>query len=142
MTTSFPHLKKMPESESEWFQALINLARFLRGPEGCPWDRKQTSKDFAHFLHGEAEELNEALQGSDNAHIEEEFGDTFFCLMTTAAAAEAEGLFTLQGALERAHEKMIRRHDHVFSGNTAATPEQAIEAWEQVKAREKKKDNT
>jgi len=135
----FPHWKKAPENEQEWFQVLLDLARYLRSPEGCPWDREQTSCDFAKFACEEGRELLEAFETSDNAHIEEEFGDTLFCMLGVAAAAEAEGRFNVAEAFQRAHEKMIRRHDHVFGETRAATPEDAIAMWNQIKAREKKR---
>lgn len=133
----YPHWKKTPETEVEWFEALINLTRYLRGPDGCPWDQEQTALDFGRYAHEEAGEMVEALEGNDCRHMEEEFGDTLFVLLATAAAAEVEGRFTLRSALERIHEKMIRRHDHVFGENKAMTPEEAIAAWNKVKAREK-----
>lgn len=132
----YPHLKKLPETESEWFEAVINLARYLRSPQGCPWDRQQTAKNFADFAREEAVELDEAFAMDDNEKIEEEYGDTFFCMLATVAAAEEEGRFALRHALERIHEKMIRRHDHVFGENKAQTPEQAIESWNTIKAAE------
>jgi uncharacterized protein YabN with tetrapyrrole methylase and pyrophosphatase domain len=132
-----PHWRKTPESETEWFEALIALARYLRAPGGCPWDREQSALDFGRYAREEAGEMVEALEGSDNDHMEEEFGDTLFVMLATAAAAEAEGRFTLKSALERIHEKMIRRHDHVFGENKAMTPEEAIAAWNQIKAEEK-----
>jgi uncharacterized protein YabN with tetrapyrrole methylase and pyrophosphatase domain len=133
----YPHAPRTPESEAEWFQALIDLARYLRSPEGCPWDREQTARTFAHFSKEEAAELDQAFESGDKAEIEEEFGDTLFTLLASAAAAEEEGLFTLQAALEKAHEKMIRRHDHVFGHTKAATPQDAIDAWNRIKAKEK-----
>ncbi|MFA6244562.1 MAG: MazG nucleotide pyrophosphohydrolase domain-containing protein [Candidatus Hydrogenedentales bacterium] len=134
---NLPHLPHEPASEGDWFEALMNLCRYLRGPDGCPWDREQTSTDFARHSIGETEELLEALQGTDNAHAEEEFGDTLFVMLAAGAAAEAEGRFNVQRALERAHEKMIRRHDHVFGENKAATPEDAIAAWNRIKQQER-----
>ncbi len=135
--TSYPHLNKTPETESEWFDALAALARFLRAPGGCPWDQERTAMDFATFAGEEVEELREALTEEDNRHAEEEFGDCLFTLMACAAAAEAEGRFTLGGALTRAHEKLVRRHDHVFRADKATTPEEAMASWQQIKAREK-----
>jgi uncharacterized protein YabN with tetrapyrrole methylase and pyrophosphatase domain len=133
----YPHWTKTPKTELDWLEALIALARFLRGPEGCPWDQEQTALDFGKYAKEEAEELVEALERNDNGHMEEEFGDTLFVMLATAAAAESEGRFTLKSALERIHEKMIRRHDHVFGENKATTPEEAIASWNNVKAREK-----
>ena len=115
----------------------MNLARYLRGPEGCPWDREQTSLTFARYAIKEGDELVEALERADNAHSEEEMGDTLFVLLASIAAAESEGRFTLGSVLERVHEKMIRRHDHVFGETKAQTPEDAIAAWNKVKAEEK-----
>ena len=57
----FPGMNKDPETEAEWFSALINLTRFLRSPEGCPWDREHNAGDFARFSVEEGEELTEAL---------------------------------------------------------------------------------
>lgn len=135
----YPHLRRQPETELEWFEALIGLARFLRGPEGCPWDREQTALTFAQYAKEEADEMVDALASKDNAHSEEEFGDTLFVMLAAAAAAEEEGRFTLKGALERAHDKMIRRHDHVFGENKAQTPEDAIAAWNKIKDQERAK---
>ncbi|MBX7256515.1 MAG: hypothetical protein K1Y02_09155 [Candidatus Hydrogenedentes bacterium] len=132
-----PHLPHDPVSEADWFEALMNLCRYLRGPDGCPWDREQTSNDFARHSVGEMEEFLEALSGTDHSHAEEEFGDTLFVLLAAGAAAEAEGRFNVRNALERAHEKMVRRHDHVFGDTKAATPEDAIAAWERIKQQER-----
>lgn len=133
-----PHLSKEPGNETEWFDALIRMARFLRGPEGCPWDRKQCAANFAKFAEEETAELREAFDDNDNPHIEEEFGDCFFTLLACAAAAEEEGRFRLEDALRGIHEKMVRRHGHVFGDEKAETPEDAVEMWNKVKAREKK----
>lgn len=133
----YPHLKSIPETETDWFGALASLARFLRSPEGCPWDRERTALEFATFAGEEVEELREALMSGDMRHAEEEFGDCLFTLLACMAAAEAQGAFTLRGALERAHEKLVRRHDHVFRADKAATPEEAMASWQEIKAREK-----
>lgn len=134
-----PYISKTPETEMEWYQALADLARYLRTPEGCPWDREHDSQQFAGFVADESREFIEALASGDNDHAEEEFGDCLFTLIASAAAAEEEGRFTLRHALERAHEKMVRRHDHVFGENKALSPEAAMDAWNRVKAEEKRK---
>lgn len=131
-----PHISSLPQNEREWFQALMDLARFLRTPEGCPWDRDQTSKSFASYLGGEVEELMEAFD-TNNTHLAEEFGDVLFTLLASAAAAEEEGRLTLEEVLVGAHEKMIRRHEHVFGENKAASPQDAIDSWNRIKAQEK-----
>lgn len=132
-----PHVNCSAETENEWFEALTSLARFLRTPEGCPWDREQSSGDFAGYAKGEVEEFIEAIEHNDNPHIAEEFGDAFFTLLASAAAAEEEGRFQLKDALEAIHAKMIRRHDHVFGDVKAKSAEDAVKAWEDAKAKER-----
>ena len=132
-----PHLSEKPSSETQWFEALISLARYLRTPEGCPWDREQTTLDFAKYAVEEAGEFAQACTKSDTDDVREEFGDALFVLLAAAAAAEEEGLFKLTDALALAHEKMVRRHEHVFGDVKAQTPEEATAAWNAVKAREK-----
>jgi uncharacterized protein YabN with tetrapyrrole methylase and pyrophosphatase domain len=134
---AFPHLSRAPQSEADWFEALLQLARYLRGPAGCPWDRVQSSADFARYVKGEAEELVAAMEKGDAAHAQEEFGDTLFTLLAVAAAAESEGRMDVLAALRGAHDKMIRRHEHVFGDEKAETPEDAVRIWEAVKLRER-----
>lgn len=132
-----PHLSAEPVREADWHQALIDLARFLRTPEGCPWDQKQTARSFAEYHVEESVEYVEALDGDDHHHMAEECGDALFTLLASVAAAEAEGLFTYEEMLRAAHEKMVRRHDHVFGEEKATTPEEAIAAWNRMKAAER-----
>lgn len=130
-------LQKIPQNEIDWFDALIRLARYLRGPEGCPWDRKQRSKDFGRFCLDEAHELAEAFAHQDFSHVEEEWGDTLFTLLATMAALEEEGRSSLARALKRIHEKMVRRHGHIFGDHVAETPEDAAAVWNRIKAEER-----
>ncbi len=138
--TDLPYLDKAPKNERDWLEALVKLARYLRTPGGCPWDRAQTSRDFARFAQDEAKEYLEAFEGeSDDDHIAEELGDCLFTLFASMVAGEEEGRFTVLDALRGAHDKMVRRHAHVFADDPAATPEDAVAAWERVKAEEKRR---
>ncbi len=132
-----PELQPTPKAPGDWFEALIRLAQFLRSPEGCPWDREQGTRQFATFAKEEAEELCDALDEQDNRHAEEEFGDCFFTLVNCMVAAEEEGRFTINSALERAYQKMIRRHEHVFRSDRAMTPEEAVISWDKIKQQER-----
>ena len=139
MMQDLPYVDKVPKSESDWFSVLVSLARYLRSPEGCPWDRERTPLEFAGFVRDEAVEYIEAVQAGDAEDIEEEFGDCLFTLLASMAAAEELGLMKLDRALEAAHEKMVRRHAHVFADEKAETPEDAVLAWERIKAKEKRR---
>ncbi len=125
--------------ESEVFEVLLELARYLRSPEGCPWDRKQTSLNFANYVKEECSEYIDAIERGSIDEIEEEFGDVLFTLLASAVACESEGKMNIFGALKKAHEKMIRRHTHVFSNNKATTEEEAWNSWQKIKEEEKKK---
>lgn len=138
---SLPHIRRVPKQEGDWFEALMDLARYLRTPEGCPWDRQQSSLNFAGFMKEESEELLEALRAEDNENVAEELGDCLFTLLAAAAAAEEEGRFKMEEVLKMAHEKMVRRHEHVFGENRADTPEGAIDSWNRIKAEEKRRKN-
>ncbi len=133
----YPHFDREPLSETDWFEALANLARYLRTEDGCPWDRDQSSADFAAFLSEESEELREAIQEGDNRHITEELGDALFTVLATVAAAEEEGRLSLEEVLQSIHEKMIRRHGHVFGDVVAETPEEVKAVWQRAKEAEK-----
>jgi tetrapyrrole methylase family protein/MazG family protein len=138
----YPHFEREPQSETDWFQALANLVRYLRSEDGCPWDREQSSADFAAFLGEETEELKQAIESGDDAHIAEELGDALFTALATAAAAEEEGRLSLEDVLRTVHEKMIRRHEHVFGEAMAKTPEEVMAVWKRVKDKEKKRGGT
>jgi len=137
MSNRLPYLDFEPHGESGWFAALCALSRFLRSPEGCPWDREQGPTDFARYAVKETDEYIEALEARDGVHAREEFGDALFVLLSSGIAAETQGLFRLEDALRLAHEKMVRRHDHVFGENKAATAEEAVTAWAKIKKQER-----
>lgn len=125
------------ESEAEALYALVELVRYLRSGEGCPWDREQTAESFAKYSIEEAVEFHEAAASDDDEHAAEECGDLIYTALAAVAAAEDEGRFTLADVVRMARTKLVRRHDHVFGEKKAATAEEAIESWEDIKRREK-----
>ncbi|MCX8065502.1 MAG: hypothetical protein N3G21_10075 [Candidatus Hydrogenedentes bacterium] len=129
-------------NEGEVFETLLELARYLRSPEGCPWDRKQTSLNFAKFASEECEEYIASIEKGNKNEIAEEFGDVLFTLLASAVACETEGNMNIFEALKKTHEKMIRRHNHVFGTNKAETEEEAWDSWQKIKEMERKeRDN-
>ena len=54
----------MPERPyPDGVQAIFEIARRLRAPDGCPWDREQTHESLRPYLLEEAYELLEAIDG-------------------------------------------------------------------------------
>ena len=47
------------------FTGLLQIAEYLRGPNGCPWDREQTSSSVKSNILEECYELLEAIDQND-----------------------------------------------------------------------------
>src|SRR3989304_4434015 len=57
------------------FEDLVELSKFLRSPEGCPWDREQTLNTLRTFILEEAHEVIQAIDMNDIEEIKEELGE-------------------------------------------------------------------
>lgn len=121
------------------FQRLLDLERTLRAPGGCPWDAAQTIETLKPNLLEETYEVLEAHSTGDMAEFREELGDLLYVLLFMGLVAEEDGLFTVRELIQEAHDKIYRRHPHVFGEEEAASPDDAKRVWENVKRREGKK---
>lgn len=120
----------------EKFETLVSL---LRGPQGCPWDQKQTAETMLDCLIDEAHELKEALRQGDTSEIVGEFGDLAFTF--TFLRQTLEGRANLDSAASVLVEKMISRHPHVFEPGQGGLDEVAIKRnWESLKRDERAGD--
>jgi tetrapyrrole methylase family protein / MazG family protein len=118
-------------------QKLVDLVERLRGEEGCPWDREQTRETLKPMLIEEAYEVLDALDGASPAELREELGDLLFQVVFHAQIASENKEFRLADIIDRLHEKMIRRHPHVFGDKDLKTSEDVLKNWEDIKAAEK-----
>lgn len=116
---------------------LVELVAHLRGDHGCPWDRKQTRETLKPMLIEEAYEVLDALDATDPKELKEELGDLLFQVVFHAQIAHERGEFDLGDVIDRLHEKMIRRHPHVFGSADLRTAEDVLKNWEDIKANEK-----
>lgn len=119
---------------------LEELGRTLR--RRCPWDRQQTHQSLTRYLLEEAYETLEAIEelGADGAgyeHLEEELGDVLFQVVFHSVLAAEEGQFTLGDVARHVHDKLVRRHPHVFGSLDAPNPEAVSRNWERIKQRER-----
>jgi len=120
-------------ARQERFQNLLSLVARLRGDDGCPWDRAQTSDDIGRCLLDESYEVLDALANGSPADLREELGDLLFQILFLAQLAEEEGQFDIGAVLDGIIAKMIRRHPHVF-GETKVNDEADVRRnWEQIK---------
>ena len=127
----------MSERELKAFTDLVAVCRRLRGPDGCPWDREQTLETMTPYLTEEAVESVEAIASGDVDHAAEELGDLgFLVLFCLELLGERSGI-GVATALERAAEKLIRRHPHVYGGAVVADGQRAYQQWQEIKKAEK-----
>jgi len=125
------------------FSTLRSVIAELRGPNGCPWDKKQTHQSLKKYLIEECYELLEAIDSDDIDHFVEELGDVLLQIMLHAQIGEDNGLFSIDEVINELTSKMIRRHPHVFGDVDVKTSEEVVQNWEQIKKGEKgdKKDS-
>ena len=120
---------------------LHQLARTLR--EQCPWDREQTHSSLIKHLLEETYEAIDALENlndddpsTDDALIEE-LGDLLYQVEFHATIAEQQGRFTMADIARTLHDKLVRRHPHVFGDATARTADDVVTTWDGVKQQER-----
>ncbi len=125
----------MPETT---FQDLVELVARLRAPGGCPWDREQTYATLGPMLIEEAYEVIDAADSGDWNELRDELGDILFQILFYCQIATEEDHFNIDQTIARVHEKMTRRHPHVFGNATAETAAEVLVNWEAIKAEERK----
>ncbi len=123
------------------FNDLIALMNRLRSPGGCPWDREQTYATLAPMLLEEAYEAFEAVEDAREgrpAELRDELGDLLFQIVFYAQVAKERGEFTIDDVTTAIHDKMVRRHPHVFGDVTADDAATVLLNWETMKAEERR----
>lgn len=123
------------------FEDLIELMRRLRAPDGCAWDREQTYATLAPMLLEEAYEAFDAVEAAREGNADElrdELGDLLFQIVFYAQVASERGEFTIEDVVTKIHEKMVRRHPHVFGLVEAADTNAVLRNWEAIKAEERR----
>jgi len=130
------------EKTLEQLGGLIGIIRRLRGPGGCPWDRKQTPADVKNYLVEELYEVLEAVDGGVPGRIAEETGDLLFMLLFLTALYEEQKAFSLGDVIGTIRDKMVRRHPHVFGSTSVSGPEEVTANWQAIKEKEGKAPRT
>ena len=131
----------MPRMAKRSFDDLVQLMTRLRGPDGCPWDRKQTLPDLKPYVIEEAYEVVDAIDRDDRASLLEEIGDFLLEAVFIAEVTREEGTFDIYDSITAIHDKLVRRHPHVFGDVEAKDAEQVLVNWEKLKSEERKAEN-
>src|ERR1700678_2588447 len=120
------------------FQRLVEIMARLRAPGGCPWDREQSFDSIKTYTLEETYEVLDAVDRRDWEELRGELGDFMLQAVFYAQMAADEKLFDIGDSLDAINEKLIRRHPHIFANESAATGEEVLKIWEQVKSQERK----
>jgi len=123
--------------EKKRFEDLVALMARLRAPDGCPWDRAQTPQSLRTYLLEETYEVLDAIERQDAAALKDELGDLLLQVLFHAQLAAEQGRFSIDDVLTELHDKLVRRHPHVFGSAEAKTPDQVKVNWEALKAAER-----
>ena len=129
--------KQLYENPGPAFAKLAAVMSRLRAPGGCPWDREQTHNTLRTYLIEEAYEVLDALDSHDDAKFAEELGDLLLQVLFHAQIAAEERRFSINDVIREIHDKMVRRHPHVFGTVSAKTSADVLRNWEQIKKHER-----
>ena len=117
--------------------ALLELMARLRDPQhGCPWDQVQTFASIAPHTIEEAYELADAIGGAEPERIRDELGDLLFQVVFLAQLGRERGWFDFAAVAATVHDKLVRRHPHVF-GKASREASKLAQAWDAHKAAER-----
>jgi tetrapyrrole methylase family protein / MazG family protein len=131
----------MPRMSRRSFDDLVKLMTRLRAPGGCPWDRKQTLPDLKAYVIEEAYEVVDAIDQDDRRALAEELGDLLLQAVFIAEITREEATFDIYDSVTAIHDKLVRRHPHVFGDVVAEDAEQVLTNWEKLKQEERKAED-
>lgn len=119
------------------FNDLVTLLARLRAPDGCPWDREQNARSLRTYLLEETYEVLDAIEKDDPEALKEELGDLLLQVIFHAQIAREQERFDIGDVLTALHDKLVRRHPHVFGDVQADSAEQVRVRWEELKTAER-----
>jgi MazG family protein len=119
-------------------EELQELTERLR--RDCPWDREQTERTIVPHTVEEAYEVADAAISGDDAKLGDELGDLLFQVYFLALLLHERGGDDLEAVARGIHEKLVRRHPHVFADAEARTAGRVRERWEEIKRTEEARE--
>jgi len=119
------------EGLQEALLELQGLTHRLR--RDCPWDREQTAATIVPHTVEESYEVADAALAGDDEKLLDELGDLLFQVYFLALLLEERGAGDLAQVARGVHEKLVRRHPHVFGDVEARTADRVRSNWERIK---------
>ncbi|MDP2363462.1 MAG: nucleoside triphosphate pyrophosphohydrolase, partial [Ignavibacteria bacterium] len=102
----------------------------------CPWDREQTNDSIKANTIEEAYEVVEAIDNKNYDELKKELGDLLLHVVFHTRIAEEDNHFTINDVIDSIHEKLVRRHPHVFGEVQVADSNEVKKNWEEIKLNE------
>ena len=121
----------------EAFADLIDLVKILRGPDGCPWDRKQTVSSVKMYLLEECYEVLDAIEKGNPDDTCAELGDLLFMIVFLTELSFEKAEFDIKDVIENIIKKMKNRHPHVFGDVQVRSSDEVSSNWQKIKMKEK-----
>ena len=116
---------------AEALLGLQELTRRLR--RDCPWDREQTARTIVPHTVEEAYEVADAAIAGNDAKLLDELGDLLFQVYFLALLLDERDSGDLEAVARLVHEKLVRRHPHVFGEVKADTSGEVLRNWQALK---------
>ena len=152
------YVPSLATSVADGYARFHALARTLR--EQCPWDIEQTHRSLLPYLIEETYEVVDAIEHLDEGDpttdeaLIEELGDLLYQIEFHATIAEQEGRFTIADVTRGVHDKLVRRHPHVFPSAELSTSDEiqgnlvevtgtadVLSNWDRIKRDEKQRQS-
>lgn len=118
-------------------ERLLRVMARLRAPGGCPWDREQTLESLETYLLEECYEVLDALAAGETRAHREELGDLLLQIVFQSEIRAEADEFDFAEVADAIHDKLIRRHPHVFQDGSAMDAAAVPKKWEDIKAQER-----
>jgi tetrapyrrole methylase family protein / MazG family protein len=126
-----------PLPQGTAFEQFQEIVAHLRAPDGCPWDKEQTHLTLRKHLIEESYEMLDALDTGNPDKMREEFGDLLLQIVLNAQIASEYGEFNMTDVIKGIHDKIVRRHPHVFGDVVVDGVGNVLLNWEKIKATER-----
>lgn len=115
-------------------RALLDLQELTeRLRRDCPWDREQTARTIVPHTVEEAYEVADAAYADDAPKLLDELGDLLFQVYFLSLLLQERGEGDLGVVARNVHEKLVRRHPHVFGDRELSTAGAVRRQWEEIK---------
>lgn len=126
---------KSKTKSSQKFSGLLKLAKTMRTKSD--WHREQTIQKWSKFIVEEAAEIREAIRKKDWDELHEEIGDMMWDLAFLAQLAKEQRLFSIHDSIQSAHQKVRRRHPHIFGNKKIKNRRHLWNTYNAIKRQEK-----